>query len=256
LFQDGESVLRDYSNLKGKTLLKETLGHQNRQSSSVIGYTSDFDTAIVHFLPHNSKGECLAIQDPGILRRPNPTTYFMMRPDTQEEMDQELKNLDAVENLVAPHGPELVNLYFRIVHPSFPILHKKVFLEKHARSYRESTPTGLGAVYILALNWWSYSPTLSSKPKPDAKELEKLVLRMLFDVHQRPKISDLQGGLVFLQQPAVNSWAMTGHLVAMSQNLGIHLDCSNWQIPDWERGVRKRVAWAIFMQDKVSHLIL
>ena len=167
-------------------------------------------------------------------------------------MDQELKNLDAVEKMVAPYGLELVNLYFRIMHPSFPILHKKVFLEKLSRSYRESTPTGLGAVYLMALNWWSYSPALSSKPRPDGKELEKLVLRMLFDVHHRPKISDLQGGLVLLQQRSVSSWPMTGHLVAMSQDLGVNLDCSNWQIPDWERGVRKRVAWAIFMHDKVS----
>jgi hypothetical protein len=175
-----------------------------------------------------------------------------MRPDTQDEIDQELKNLDAVENVVAPYGPELVNLYFRIVHPSFPILHKKVFLEKHGRSYRESTPAGLGAVYLVALNWWSYSPALSSKPKPDAEELKRLVLQMLFNIHNRPKISDLQGGLVLLQQRSVSSWALTAHLVAMSQNLGINLDCSDWRVPDWERGVRKRVAWAIFMQDKVS----
>jgi hypothetical protein len=222
-----------------------------------MGHTSDFDPVTVRSLPFNPKGECLATHDRQTLRRPNQTVYFMMRPDTQEEMDQELRDLDAVESIVAPYGPELVNLYFRIMHPSFPVLHKKVFLEKHGRSYRESTPTGLGAVYLMALNWWSYSPTLSSKPKPDAKELERLVLRMLFDVHRRPKISDLQGGLVLLQQRSINSWAMTGHLVAMSQNLGINLDCSNWQVPDWERGVRKRVAWAIFMQDKVSvHCVL
>lgn len=178
-----------------------------------------------------------------------------MRPDTEEEIEKELANLDAIENIVSPHGPELVNIYFRIVHPSFPILHKKVFLEKHGRTYRELTPTGLGAVYIMALNWWSYSPTLSSLPKPDVNELEKLVLSMLFEVHKRPKISDLQGGLVLLQRPDVNSWAMTGHLVSMAQNLGIHLDCSGWQIPDWERGVRKRVAWALFMQDKWGSLV-
>jgi hypothetical protein len=252
LWPDDGLVLQDYSNLKGKTLLKETLGHQNRQSSSVMGYTSDFDPITVCSLPFNSKGECLATHDRKILRRPDQKVYFMIRPDTEEEMDQELRNLDAVESIVAPHGPELVNLYFRIVHPSFPVLHKKVFLEKHGRSYRESTPTGLGAVYLTAMNWWSYSPTLSNKPKPDTKGLEKLVLRMLFDVHQRPKVSDLQGCLVLLQQHSINSWAMTGHLVAMAQDLGINLDCSGWQIPDWERGVRKRVAWAIFMQDKVS----
>lgn len=233
-------------------MLKETLGHQNRQSSSVIGETSDFDISIVRSLAHDLKGECLSLREPSVLRRPSESVYFRMRPDTQEEMEQELRDLDAVESVVAPYGTELVNLYFRIVHPSFPVLNKQVFLEKHGRSYRESTPTGLGAVYILALNWWSYSPSLSSKPKPNARKLEKLVLRMLFNVHQRPKISDLQGGLVLLQQPGAGSWALTGQLVAMSQNLGIHLDCTGWQIPEWERSVRKRVAWGIFMQDKVS----
>jgi hypothetical protein len=248
--------LRDYANLTGQSLLKETLGHQNRQSSAVIGATADFDQSLTNSLPWNAKGECLAFDAaPQRLRRANQTVHFMMRPDTQEEMDAELANLDAIENFVAPHGAELVNLYFRIVHPSFPILHKKVFLEKYARSYRELTPTGLGAVYIMALNWWSYSPALSSLPKPDAKELEAKVLRMLFEVHRRPKISDLQGGLVLMQCPNVSSWAMTGHLVAMAQNLGINVDCSDWQVPDWERGVRKRVAWALFMQDKWGALV-
>jgi hypothetical protein len=248
-------VVRDYSSLTGKSLLKETLGHQNRQSSAVIGATSDFDPFMARSLSWNSKGECSTFSTSHTLRRANQSVYFMMRPDTQDEMDAELANLDAIENFVAPHGPELVNLYYRIVHPGFPILHKKVFLEKYGRSYRELTPTGLGAVYIMALNWWSYSPALSSLPKPDVKELEARVLRMLFEVHRRPKISDLQGGLVLMQSPNVSSWALAGHLVAMAQNLGINLDCSDWQVPDWERGVRKRVAWALFMQDKWGALV-
>lgn len=245
-------MVRDYSTLPGKTLLKETLGHQNRQSSSVMGHTADFDPITVQSLPYNQKGECSVQHGRRVIRRPNQSVYFMMRPDTQDEIDLEIANLDEIEDTVAPHGPELVNLYFRIMHPSFPVLHKKVFLEKHGRSYRELTPTGLGAVYLMALNWWSYSPALSSKLKPDEKKVEKVVLRMLFDVHRRPKISDLQGGLVLLQQHSINSWAMTGHLAAMAQNLGINLDCADWTVPDWERGVRKRVAWAIYMQDKVS----
>ena len=249
-------MIRNYDELQG-SLLKETLGHQNRQTTSVMGSTSDFDTSIVQSLPYNTKGESSLRLADRVLRRPSRSAYFLMQPDTQEEIDQEIADLDEIEAMVTPYGPDLVNLYFRIMHPSFPVLHKKVFLEKHGRSYRESTPTGLGAVYLMALNWWSYSPTLSSKPKPDAKKLEQAVLRRFFDVHRRPKISDLQGGLVLSQQHSVNSWAMTGHLVAMAQNLGIHLDCSDWQIPDWERGVRKRVAAGVFMQDKVSdHMFL
>jgi hypothetical protein len=238
--------------MPGTSLLKETLGHQNRQSSSVIGSTSDFDPSITLNLPFNAKGESLSIKTCPTLRRASQNAYFRMRPDTPEEMERELANLDAIEDVIKPHGPELVKLYFRIVHPSFPILHKKVFLEKHSRTYRESTPIGLGAVYLLALNWWSYSPSLSNLPKPHGKELERLVLKSLLEVHTRPKISDLQGGLVLLQHPDVRSWTLTGHLLAMAQNLGLHPD---WRVPDWECGVRKRVAWALYMQDKWGALV-
>lgn len=249
------AVLRDYTQLPGRSLLKETLGHQNRQSSSVLGATADFDPCLVTSLRWDARGVSGSFRPPQVLRRANGATHFFLRPDTQEEMDAELANLDAIEQFVSPNGPELVKIYFRIVHPTFPILHKNVFLEKYGRSYRESTPIGLGAVYVLALNWWSYSQALSNLPKPDAKELEAKVLRMLIDAHRRPKISDLQGGLVLMQSPNVDSWAMTGQLVAMAQNLGINADCTDWQVPDWERGVRKRVAWALFMQDKWGALV-
>lgn len=221
----------------------------------VLGATADFDQSLTHSLSWNAKGEFASFRPPQSLRRPNPTTHFLMRPDMQEELDGELLNLDTIEDFVSPHGPELVKIYFRIVHPSFPILHKNVFLEKHGRSYRELTPIGLGAVYILAMNWWSYSPALSNLHKPDCKELESKVIAMLFEAHRRPKISDLQGGLVLMQSPNVASWQLTGLLVAMAQNLGINADCSDWQIPDWERGVRKRVGWALFMQDKWGALV-
>ncbi|KAH8174378.1 fungal specific transcription factor domain-containing protein [Sarocladium implicatum] len=248
-------VVRDYTRLPGRSLLKETLGHQNRQSSSVLGATADFDPCLLTSLRWDERETASSFRPPQTLRRANGRTHFFLRPDTQDEMDAELAALDSIEQFVSPHGPELVKIYFRIVHPTFPILHKNVFLEKYGRSYRESTPIGLGAVYVLALNWWSYSQALSALPKPDAKELEARVLRMLTEAHRRPKISDLQGGLVLMQSPNVDSWAMTGHLVAMAQNLGINADCTDWQVPAWEKGVRKRVAWALFMQDKWGALI-
>jgi hypothetical protein len=43
--------------------------------------------------------------------------------------------------------------------------------------------------------------------------------------------------------------------VAIGQDLGLHLDCSSWKIPNWERGLRKRLAWALFMQDTWASLI-
>ncbi|KAK4997439.1 Fungal specific transcription factor [Elasticomyces elasticus] len=71
---------------------------------------------------------------------------------------------------------------------------------------------------------------------------------------QRPKLSTLQAGLLLLQRPETNTWNLTVQLVALAQELGLHLDCSEWLIPIWERGLRKRLAWALYMQDKWSSL--
>lgn len=177
-----------------------------------------------------------------------------MKSESQAEVDDELANLDLVESIVQPHGRALVDLYFRIIHPSFPIFDKKVFLEKYGRTHREFTPPVLAAVYILALNWWSYTPELVNLPKPDIQKLEQLAPAMMSVVLNRPKLSTVQAGLLLLQRPDGDSWALTGQLVAVAQNLGLHLDCSKWKIPEWERSLRKRLAWGLFMQDKWGSL--
>jgi hypothetical protein len=178
-----------------------------------------------------------------------------MKSESPPEVDDEIANLDLVDSIIKPYGRALVDLYFRIIHPSFPIMHKKVFLEKYDRTYREFTPPVLAAVYILALNWWSYSPDLVNLPKPDVSKLEKIVPSLMSNVLNRPKLSTVQAGLLLLQRPVGDSWALTGQLVALAQNLGLHLDCSQWRIPEWERSLRKRLAWALFMQDKWGALI-
>lgn len=210
---------------------------------------------MIDMYPFNKNEECQIGGMPGILRRVGQEAHFLMRVDSPAEMQQELADLDQIEAIVAPHGPALVKLYFRIIHPSFPIIHMKVFLEKYGRTYRELTPLGLAAVYLLALDWWSYSHNLASLPKPDAKALQVLASRIMASMHLRPKISDLQACLVIAQRPEGDSWARTGLLVSMAQTIGLHLDCSDWSIPQWEKGVRRRIAWSLYMQDKWGALI-
>jgi len=143
----------------------------------------------------------------------------------QDEND----DLDSIEAIVSPNGKALINLYFRIVRPSFPILHKKVDLEKYERNHREFSPAILAAVYILALNYWSYSAELTNFRRPDVAALEVLGLKPLSYVIHRPKISIVEAaGLLLLQEPDGDSWPLTAQMVALGQDLGLHLDCSTW----------------------------
>ncbi len=50
------------------------------------------------------------------------------------------------------------------------------------------------------------------------------------------------------------TWGYTGQVLAVGEALGLHLDASNWSIPRWEKSLRKRLAWALYMQDKWTAL--
>lgn len=242
------------STFPADSLLGQTLGHQRYRTNSYIGATSSPSRLLLDIADNSQQSKYRASVSGYDVRRVGRNSYFLMLEDEENGIKEQLELLDQIEGTISPHGPALVELYFRIVHPSFPILHKDVLLEKHGRSYRELTPACLAAVYMLALNWWSYSVDLAHLVKPDVLELERLVpALMAYD--KAAKVSDIQAGLLFLQRPRHDSWRLTSQLVATAEEVGLHRDCTGWQIPDWEKGVRRRVAWALFMQDKWGALV-
>ncbi|KAL9625864.1 MAG: hypothetical protein Q9160_000184 [Pyrenula sp. 1 TL-2023] len=239
---------RDYAKLEGSSLLKETLGLQNHRHSCYIGASDEFEPVYLGLVPFQKDEHELP---QGTLRRVSSHETFLLRPDNiSQNYDEEPSDLDAIQRTVEPNGPALVALYFRIVHPSFPILHKLVFLEKYSRSYREFSPPLLAAVYMLALQWWSYDQALAQLKKPDTTTLQKLASKSLDDVMTRPKLSTVQAGLLLSQFLPGDLVPLTARLVAVGQTLGLDRDCTVWRIPDWERGLRKRLAWALYLQDR------
>ena len=194
--------------------------------------------------------------DLGTLRRVNDHECFIMLPDeTSQDYSGEGEALSQIEHLIHPHGPALLDLYFHVVHPNFPIIQKHLFVERYRNGDRSFSPALLAGMYILALNWWSFNPNLVQYTKPDTTRLEAIAMKSLTTSMERPKLSTVQAGLLLLQRPAADSWSLTTQLVAIGQELGLHLDCTSWSVPLWERGLRKRIAWALYMQDKWSSLI-
>lgn len=198
-------------------------------------------------------------------RRLNHRTVFLVHPDESAASEtRRIADLDAIEATVHPLGRTLVDLYFRIVHPSFPILHKDVFISKHRLSHRHFAPSLLAAVYLVALDWQLYDSALAGREVesiPDPAALEELAERTMAQDMRRPKLSTLEAGLLLLQRNRrivesgiytnpTSSRMFTAQLVAMAQDLGIHIDCSSWSIPAWEIGLRRRLAWALYMQDR------
>ncbi|KAI1124737.1 fungal-specific transcription factor domain-containing protein [Nemania abortiva] len=248
------SLIEEMANFGGPTLLKRTLGLQKDRYSQYIGPTTDFEPSLINLSPFNPQDESLLAR--GTLRKVSDHDTFLMLPDTTTPgYDQQFDDVDEIERIVAPHGRKLIDLYFEVVHPGFPIIQKNVFYEKYDRDCHEFSPPVLAAVYILAINWWDHSEELSRCPRPNVRELERLIRSSLADAMWRPKLSTIQAGLLLSQRPEGDQWAPTAQLVATGQELGLHLDCTHWKIPPWEKGLRKRLAWALYMQDKWGALV-
>ena len=259
------------------------------------------------------------------LRRVHGNEFFMTHADAEVRLpgnsrysmeaaaaaaqDEEARARAEIERTVGPFvGPRLLRLYFRIVHPSYPIVSQREFLRgmaamhaapsTAASSRRQSAeggateqqqqdaptppaPSLLAAVYLLALAWWEQDPVLVAHnhhyARPDAARLEYLAITSLTQAMQRPKLAAVQAGLLLLQRASSsptttssaagsgvrstaspgssNTWTLTVQLVALAQDLGLHLDCSEWAVPETEKRLRKRIAWALYLQDKWSAVV-
>ena len=236
------------------SILDTTLSLQRYRHCRYIGRTSALDTSLLGLCDFDAMNEArLACGD---IRQINPHGFFEMISDAAYPThDDELQSLYEVEQIVAPHGQALIDIYFSNVHPSFPIIQKQVFLNRHRHGDRQFNSALLASMYLLALRWWSKDSILASQRMPSVEALEDVAYRALNVALQRPKLSALQAGLLLLQRSHHNAWGLTVQLVALGQELGLHLDCSTWSIPIWEGRLRKRLAWALYLQDKWAALV-
>lgn len=234
--------------------LEGTLGLELHLHSEYIGPASYHEPELLDLRP---SAISFTDQERCYPRRVNQSTAFITYPDKDSASEmQRIADLDRIEESIRPLGPTLVNLYFRIMHRTFPILDKGVFLEKYARSYREFSPPLLAAVYLVALDWKLFDRILATATRtPDAEALENLAMRAMEDDLKRPKLSTLQAGLLLLQRMRSSHSTLPAQLLSLGQTLGIHIDCTGWKIPEWEKGLRRRLAWALYMQDKWGVLV-
>ncbi|WVQ89068.1 hypothetical protein IAS59_002815 [Cryptococcus gattii] len=100
----------------------------------------------------------------------------------------------------------------------------------------------------------------SSGPVP--KYLWQEALLALDDEYRQPRLSTLQLALLQMysrpQEVGENSGQITiavGRAIGAAHLLGLHIDPTNWSLPHWETSLRKRIWWALLIQDKWRALL-
>lgn len=210
--------------------------------------TTELEPLLLEHLPLDQNHES-EVSSTRVRKYGDDGTFMKLVGGYDRVYEAQRATLDEIESLVAPYGPALVDKYFNFVHPSFPVLIEDVFRQSY-KTRTELSSLLLSAVYILALHWFDAGTAMQNSRKPDIHRLEAISTKLLHDSLVRPHLSTIQAGLLLFQRPALNSSTLTAQLVTAGFELGLHQDCSSWKLDPWENGLRKRLAWALYVQDK------
>ncbi|KIY50592.1 hypothetical protein FISHEDRAFT_71632 [Fistulina hepatica ATCC 64428] len=113
-------------------------------------------------------------------------------------------------------------------------------------------PPGLLCAYI------SRGIIHDEKLRPTLPRAWQITLHTINLELRRARLATVQAGLLDLDgrpslDPTGNSLTL-GQTIAAARLMGLHLDCSKWTIPRWEKSLRIRLWWALLQQDKWSAL--
>ncbi|KPM36605.1 hypothetical protein AK830_g9947, partial [Neonectria ditissima] len=249
--------------------LQRTLGCSTQRFAELYGLGSDMEPILMRHRPYDVHTHEFSLETHSIRRvlehddgQEYPVTFHLAADEKAVDPDPTHSLVDAIEACVHPHGPSLLELFWRHVQPCYPVVSKDAFISIHSQSYRNVPAALLGAMYLSATRWWTYDPELSIRAPPDSALLRRILRSALPSSYHRPKLCSIQAALLLLQcQPEdplnpdhTFQWGLTCQALAIGQCLGLHLDATDWTIPQWERNVRKRLSWALFMQDRWTAL--
>ncbi|EMC98539.1 hypothetical protein BAUCODRAFT_66783 [Baudoinia panamericana UAMH 10762] len=180
------------------------------------------------------------------------------KPDVMDKYRQD------VDEMVSDDvGRRLIRLFFKYVQPYFPLLTREGRQERDESGIRDlnSIPTCiLAAIYGHALPFcaWDEKLCVEVYTPPSADALFRIAWQACWPCIHTPSLAVLQTILLLVQRRPTNKyvsdtpmkWVMMNTAVSVAQALGLHRDPSAWPLPAWECKVRKRLAWATFVQDK------
>lgn len=177
---------------------------------------------------------------------------FTAVPDQHLDARPNYYPVDRTREIAAPHGDRLIRTFFEVVHPALPILSPQAVLRSGAPS------SLLAAVFALAhpycheaqgINPWLFMDFTSQALPIEARNAKIETVEAALLHAQRHTY-------VFRAPTMPGMWADVGSIVGMSQDVGLNMDASGWNISEEEKKRRRRVWWAVYMQDKWTALTL
>lgn len=162
--------------------------------------------------------------------------------------------------IVEPYKERLLALYFRFIDWAFPAVDKVTFYQYYYHDPQKLHTGLLSCMLAISCIYWKYDTQLCVKPIPPNLAQQLMYLSTLYIDHDMlcPNLQTIQCLLLYMQKRLPRDdvcelfglAAQMGRLVAIAYSLGLHLDCSSWNISEHEKTVRKRLWACTYVVDK------
>ena len=219
---------------------RSELSHSWQYQGTHMGYTTELDPILFDVSPAGGSG----------YQKPDGRNAFLIhQSDVPRYAEPQVNLIQAIDKLIGSHGPSLVQ-HFRTINRNLPIIEDSFFEKYNGRRKPSLDPALLCAVYLVSASSAAHNLGSVIWQQTDVTQLEELAFQLLESAISNPTLPTLQAGLLLMQRSNVDSKFLNTQLIGAAFELGLHLDCSNWTIPPLERGLRKRLAWALYMEDQ------
>jgi len=210
-----------------------------------MGYTTELDP-ILFDVSHSGE---LSYQ-----KSDARNAFLIHQPGTLRYTESQTNLIQTIEKYVGLHGPSLI-LHFRSINRSLPIIEGAFFETYNCRQRDSLDPALLCSIYVIAAASGLNELENARWQQIDLIQLEDLASRLFESALLSPTLSTIQAGLLLMQSSNIDSKFLNTQLVGAAFELGLQLDCSDWTISVLEKGLRKRLAWALYMEDQWCSLV-
>lgn len=166
--------------------------------------------------------------------------------------------------------------FHKYVFPVLPIISRSQFGLTTTDSVPDRTTVEKTPAHLLAAIYGSALPfamnddqlaVIHGYQHLPLDKIWRIVHKSIQEDFHRPRLSTLQASLLYLHKTNNDRsryaasdtpfiWSFMGSIVGLAHNLGLHLECRMFGIPAREKRLRRRLWWAVFIEDKWMSLLL
>ena len=223
----------------------ESSSSRSQHHGTHIGYTTELEP-ILFDLSQDSR---IVSQGASYQKSDERNAFLIPDGEVYQCRHVDMNKLYHIEQIVHGQGPMLMQVFDLTFNRTFPVVQDHVLQDPFGSDF---DPGLLAAIFALAASSSNSKVQLSPE---DIDRLEAIAFQVFDLALFKPTLATIQTGVLLIQRPSVDSKALNTQLVGMAYELGLHLDCTSWSISTEERMLRKRLGWALYMQDKWCSLI-